>query len=192
MADEPQRRDPGRDEQEEMEHTGLEGQRTPEDFNVVELGEAATAPLEPFVPLDGEDIEHLYIERQDEDGLRDQIDDYTDDPDVIDDFVERQGLAQGRDRLLERLDEHNSLDPTLSGGDIDARWEEASVSGEEAVGGETPTPDQDRVEELGEAMGIEYDLDEPLRTEEKLAARDEHRWELNPASAEDAEELADE
>jgi hypothetical protein len=77
----------------------------------------------------------------------------------------------------------------LSGGDIDAKWQEADVSGEETVGGTSPTPDQDVVDELGQALGITYEDDEPLRTEEKLLERDRNRWELDPESAEDAEEV---
>lgn len=86
-------------------------------------------------------------------------------------------------QLIEKLREHHSTSPALSGGDIDAAWEDAAV-GEETVGGENPTPDQDIVEELGIAVGIIYEDGEPLHTTEKLEARDEHRWELNPASSE--------
>lgn len=41
------------------------------------------------------------------------------------------------------------------------------------------------VEEIGEALGITYEDDEPLRTGDKLAERDKNRWELNPESVED-------
>lgn len=84
---------------------------------------------------------------------------------------------------IEELLEHHSTSPMLSGGDVDAAWEDAAV-GEESVGGENPTPDQDVVEELGKAVGILYEDGEPLHTAEKLEARDEHRWELDPASSE--------
>ncbi|MEW6268584.1 MAG: DUF6335 family protein [Thermodesulfobacteriota bacterium] len=72
----------------------------------------------------------------------------------------------------------------LAGGDVDAAEAEAG-SGEEAVGGSTPTPDQDNVDELGRALGVTYEDDEPLRGEEKISKRDDDRWELDPASAED-------
>jgi hypothetical protein len=52
------------------------------------------------------------------------------------------------------------------------------------VGGSTPTPDQDVVDELGKAVGITYDDAEPLRFGDKVADRDAQRWELNPASSE--------
>src|SRR6185503_4276528 len=37
----------------------------------------------------------------------------------------------------------------LTGGDVDADWQRAEASGEEAVGGSEPTPDQDVVDEIG-------------------------------------------
>jgi hypothetical protein len=56
------------------------------------------------------------------------------------------------------------------------------------VGGSAPTPDQDQVDEIGEAAGLTYEDDEPLHTSDKLEERDRHRWELNPESAEDDED----
>jgi len=75
----------------------------------------------------------------------------------------------------------------LTGGDIDAAWDKAEV-GEEAVGGTNPTPDQDIVEEIGRAVGVNYEDAEPLHPDEKLERRDEQRWELHPASSEDFSE----
>ncbi len=91
--------------------------------------------------------------------------------------------STGQEHLIEKLLEYHSASPMLSGGDIDAAWEDADV-GEESVGGENPTPDQSVVEELGKAVGITYEDGEPLHTTEKLESRDEHRWELDPASSE--------
>jgi len=76
-------------------------------------------------------------------------------------------------------------DAALSGGDVDADAESAYAVGDEAPGGDNPTPDQDVVEEIGEAVGLAYQDSEPLGGERKLEERDRHRWELNPASAED-------
>lgn len=78
-------------------------------------------------------------------------------------------------------------DPALSGGDIDAT-RSGTDAGEEAVGGSTPTPDQDVVDELGKAVGITYEDAEPLRFGDKVADRDAQRWELNPASSEGYQE----
>ena len=76
--------------------------------------------------------------------------------------------------------------PALSGGDVDAGWDQAD-SGEETVGGSTPTPDQDVVDEIGEAVGLTFQDTEPLDPT-KVDRRDDERWEVDPASAEDYEE----
>lgn len=105
---------------------------------------------------------------------------------IEDDLEERQRLAESSgDQELEEDLKYTSVSPSLSGGDVDANWQDANVSGEEAVGGTTPTPDQDMVDELGEAVGLTYEGDEELGGEEKLAERDRERWELNPESARD-------
>jgi hypothetical protein len=44
------------------------------------------------------------------------------------------------------------------------------------------------VDEIGQAAGITYRDDEPLDSDKKLLDRDRHRWELDPASADDEEE----
>ena len=111
---------------------------------------------------------------------------YTEDEDVKSDFEERQELAYGgREELEEELAEHHATSPELSGGDLDADWEDANTTGEETVGGTTPTPDQDNVDELGEALGLTYKNDEPLDSAKKLHRRDEKRWELDPKSADE-------
>jgi hypothetical protein len=127
----------------------------------------------------------------DQEPMQDIIDDYTDDQDTIDEFAERQGLSNGAGELVKKLLDHHFQGPQLSGGDIDAAWDSSIVSGEESVGGTSPTPDQDVVHELGEAMGISYDDDEELATADKLDERDENRWELDPRSADDEDETAD-
>ena len=86
---------------------------------------------------------------------------------------------------LEERDFDSSVSAQLSAGDVDARWDQGESGGEETAGGSAPTPDQDIVEEIGRAIGVTYEEGEPLRVGEKEAERDEHRWELDPASAED-------
>jgi hypothetical protein len=93
--------------------------------------------------------------------------------------------------MKEELDEHNALSPDLSAGDLDANWQRADQVGEEAVGGSVSTPDQDIVEEIGEAAGLTYEDDEPLGGEDKILDRDRNRWELNPESADEEEEQGD-
>jgi Family of unknown function (DUF6335) len=130
-----------------------------------------------------------YAADADADAVAEQSAYYTDDEDIKEDFDQRQDLAiGGRDELLEELDEHHSLSPEISGGDLDASWQTANVAGEEAVGGSAPTPDQDIVDELGAAAGLKYEDDEPLNSDAKILDRDRNRWELNPVSADDQEE----
>jgi hypothetical protein len=133
-----------------------------------------------------------YAADADADAVAEQSAHYTEDEDVQADFAERQKLGVGgRDELLEELDEHHSLSPEISGGDLDASWQTANVAGEETVGGSAPTPDQDVVDELGAAAGLIYEDDEPLNSDAKILDRDRNRWELNPASAEDVDEEND-
>lgn len=97
-------------------------------------------------------------------------------------------VRSGADELSERLEENTHTDPSLSAGDIDARWDEAESGGDETVAGSMPTPGQDDVAEMGRAIGIEYADDEPLKVGEKERTRDKQRFELDPASAEDWQE----
>ena len=83
---------------------------------------------------------------------------------------------------------HAETGPRLSGGDVDADWVGAYGSGEESVGGSVATPDQDIVDELGRALGVEQASDAPVRTsEEILRERDRFRWHLERKAA-DADE----
>ncbi len=91
----------------------------------------------------------------------------------------------GRREMREARLEHNETSPVLTGGDVDANWEDAYAVGDEAPGGDNPTPDQDRVDDIGKALGVEYQDNEELRSSDKIADRDRHRWELDPASSED-------
>jgi hypothetical protein len=71
--------------------------------------------------------------------------------------------------------------PRLSGGDLDADWRRAASAGDEAVGGSAATPDQDVVDQLGDALGVPRAPDEEFRTsDEILKGRDRHRWEQEP------------
>jgi hypothetical protein len=91
----------------------------------------------------------------------------------------------GRSELREARLKHNETSPELTAGDVDADWEDAYAVGDEAPGGDNPTPDQDRVDDIGKALGVEYEDNEELKSGDKIANRDKHRWELDPASAED-------
>ena len=84
--------------------------------------------------------------------------------DGIDDRIEPPvpDIAAGSANLAKRLRENTATDPTLSGGDVDARWDMAESQGDEAVAGSMPTPGQNNVQEMGEAMGVTYADDEEL------------------------------
>ena len=94
----------------------------------------------------------------------------------------------GRRAQLEKYAEHTETSPALTGGDVDADWESAYSVGDEAPGGDNPTPDQDIVDDIGRAVGVEYQDNEELKGEKKLLERDKHRWELDPASSDDWED----
>ena len=91
----------------------------------------------------------------------------------------------GRRELRQKFNEHTETSPQLTGGDVDADWESAYSVGDEAPGGDNPTPDQDIVDDIGRAVGVEYQDNEELKGADKVAKRDKHRWELDPASSED-------
>jgi Family of unknown function (DUF6335) len=91
----------------------------------------------------------------------------------------------GHDELRAQLRLRTETSPVLTAGDIDARWQDAYAVGDEAPGGDNPTPDQDRVDDIGKALGIQYQDDQELQGGEEITARDLHRWELDPASSDD-------
>jgi len=122
-----------------------------------------------------------------EEGLPVEIAEYT---------ITSPGLtAADEDAVWEQLgiidDDEVGGNPVLTGGDIDAAWEQAATVGDEAIGGTAPTPDQDIVDEIGAAVGLEMDDHAFLRTTEILDQRDDRRWELDPTSSEDYQERRD-
>lgn len=106
-------------------------------------------------------------------------------PSSLDFDREASAARTGRAEMREALQEHTETSPVLTGGDVDADWEDAYSVGDEAPGGDNPTPDQDRVDDIGRALGVQYQDNEELRSSDKIADRDRHRWELDPASSED-------
>jgi Family of unknown function (DUF6335) len=115
-----------------------------------------------------------------------QDDDIVPTPPSSLDLDRRASAARsGRRELKERFDAHTETSPALTGGDVDADWESAYSVGDEAPGGDNPTPDQDIVDDIGRAVGNEYQDTEELKGADKIAKRDKHRWELDPASSED-------
>jgi hypothetical protein len=94
----------------------------------------------------------------------------------------------GRTRLHHHAQELTDTGPEVAGGDVDADWQSAATVGDEAPGGDNPTPDQDVVDDIGRALGVEYDDDEELQGGAEIADRDRNRWELDPSSREDDDE----
>lgn len=95
-----------------------------------------------------------------------------------------QSAKAGHDEMRSELRQHTESSPELTAGDVDAKWQDAYAVGDEAPGGDNMTPDQDRVDDIGKALGIEYDDDEELQGGAEITARDESRWELDPESKE--------
>ncbi|MCC6991435.1 MAG: hypothetical protein IT181_20700 [Acidobacteria bacterium] len=95
--------------------------------------------------------------------------------------------SSGADEMRVRL-ANNPGGAELAAGDPDVDWQAAETVGDEAPGGDNPTPDQDVVEDIGRALGVQYDDDEELQGGDEIAARDHDRWELDPASSEDFED----
>jgi hypothetical protein len=151
------------------------------------MASSTTKGLPPMSGLSGSAVVKLahddrWGNQMANDGKRNASDD-----DGINDEVESPvaDVTAGSRQLADRLEQHHGADQTLSGGDIDARWEDAESGGDETVGGSTATPEQNDVEAIGRALGVTYADDETLDPGEKEAARDAHRWELDPASSED-------
>jgi hypothetical protein len=94
-------------------------------------------------------------------------------------------VRSGRSQLDRLGEELTHTDSGLAGGDVEADAQSAYAVGDEAPGGDNPTPDQDVVEEIGEAVGLAYQDAEELGGERKLKERDRRRWELDPASSDD-------
>jgi hypothetical protein len=200
MTDDAKRKDENKEKRNILPQDGREG---PVDAYTGEVEPPApdAYKVTEIVPTDPDDREGENFLMNEEDSLdkfildantdevMEQIKDFTEDEDILDDFAGRQGLSTGgRQKLEEKLNDYREMDPTLSGGDVDAAWDDSNAAGEESVGGSAPTPDQDIVDEIGRAAGLTYGDNEPLDSDKKLLDRDRNRWELNPASAEEEDE----
>ena len=121
----------------------------------------------------------------------DETETHTTPPSSLD--MDRHGSAArtGRAEIAQNIREHHGMDD-VTGGDPDVDIEDAYFAGEEAPGGDNPTPDQDIVEDIGKALGVTYEDSEQLKGANKIEERDKHRWELDPASAEDYEDRGNE
>ena len=94
----------------------------------------------------------------------------------------------GIGRIPGRLRTPQNVGVGVTGGDLDDDWYQAEVVGEEAVGGQNPTPDQNVTEDLLYSMGISSTDGRPVPSLENFRQRDRERWELDPESSEDYQE----
>ena len=110
----------------------------------------------------------------------------------IDDRIEPPipDVSAGSRKLAERLRDDPLADPVVTGGDLDANFDQAQLTGDESVVSSMPTPENNVVDEIGQAMGVTYADDEELKAGEKERSRDRKRWELDPASSEDYQDRA--
>lgn len=105
-------------------------------------------------------------------------------PSSLDMESHSSAARSGRVGMEHSLREHRGMNDVTTG-DPDVDVEDAYFTGEEAPGGDNPTPDQDIVEDIGRALGVTYNDNEELKGADKLVERDKHRWELDPASSDD-------
>ncbi|WP_242059921.1 DUF6335 family protein [Oscillatoria sp. FACHB-1407] len=134
----------------------------------------------------------------DDDGVADDADDQEAISNLPQEYTESygtglQGQPSDRAGTYSRRGEHmlNAPDYVITGGDVDANYEDANAVGEEGVGGTVSTPDQDIVDEVAAAVGLEMDDRSFLRTNDVLEERDDRRWELDPKSSEDYQDRRD-
>jgi hypothetical protein len=97
----------------------------------------------------------------------------------------RMGRVDGSESIgavVEANTDHMASGAPTTAADPDVFSEQAKVVGEEAIGGTTPTPDQDNVDEIAAAAGIETQAEHPVRVTRDLHQRDAQRHELDPES----------
>ena len=76
----------------------------------------------------------------------------------------------------QRSDDSNRGDARLKAGDMETSALGNAMVGDEAPGGTVSTPDQDRVDDIGRALGVqEVDSGELRTTSELMDERDRHR-----------------
>jgi len=92
------------------------------------------------------------------------------------DLDRRPSAARSGAKALEDNQRRQAKFAALTAGDVDTDAEGAYSSGDEAPGGDNPTPDQQNVEEIGQALGVHYADNQELQGGEEVAERDKHRW----------------
>jgi len=97
-------------------------------------------------------------------------------PSSLDMNRDATAARSGRRQISESRRRHNKMS-AVTGGDADTDMESAYFSGDGAPGGDNPTPDQNDVDDIGQAIGVKYNDNEELRGGDEVVERDRHRWE---------------
>ena len=113
------------------------------------------------------------------------------DPDAPDpETVIKDNQAEiGRIIMEREFEQYYAVGPEVPAGNPDTDWQEAEDSGAETPGGHVASPDQDNVDEIGRAVGMEFQDNQELNAPGELVSRrDRRRWEMDRRSA-DGESL---
>lgn len=100
------------------------------------------------------------------------------------DAAARSGLEDNSAMIGAEVPTHDRMASgrSTTAGDPDAMAYQAKVVGEEAIGGTTPTPDQNNVDQIGTAAGLDPEPEQPLAVTDEIDRRDDQRFELDPDS----------
>ncbi len=130
-----------------------------------------------------------HVQTVEQPSAQSQIDPTAEDARDPDQLKMENQVEAGSKRMEREREQYHAVSPTLTGGDVDAAWQEAESTGEETPGGHQATPGQNDVDAIGRSFGMELeDNQETYTHEEILARRDRHRWELDRRSVEEEEE----
>jgi len=150
-----------------------------------ETGRSVVGPTNPMRTAGAGDSRHVPRLERERRQLREIEESIPEPPSSLNMDRKASAARTGRAEMRQARREHTETSPALTGGDVDADWEDAYAVGDEAPGGDNPTPDQDIVDDIGRALGVEYQDNEELKSTDKITERDKHRWELDPASSDD-------
>ena len=91
----------------------------------------------------------------------------------------------GRPGMRDARMHHNEVSPEITGGDVDASWEDAYRSATKRRGATTRRPIRTASMTSAKRWASSTEDSEELKAARQVAERDRHRWELDPASADD-------
>ena len=91
----------------------------------------------------------------------------------------------GRRELEQARREHTETSPVMTAGDVDADWEDAYAGATKPRAATTPRLIRIGWTTSARRWASSTEDNEELKAADKITERDRHRWELDPASAED-------